>query len=134
MLFFGVAVPILIPPSTADPRGFSASTSLSHQGVGDGISRPHVTVFNDMLSNVTFSSRPSPVIAAGSDHPAGAAAYFEGTNIMVYVRGTEDEPGDWWDKPSDGRFGKVIGKGGVLVNAHYDSYGLPRTRLMPYAG
>lgn len=43
--------------------------------------------------------------------------YTENENVVVYIRGTEDEEGTWWEdtaKPYDGQ-------GGVLVNAHYDS-------------
>ncbi|KAF3770932.1 hypothetical protein M406DRAFT_285744 [Cryphonectria parasitica EP155] len=74
-----------------------------------------VTVFNDLMSNVTmsFSGQPgSPV--------SSVAAYFEGTNVLVYIRGTEDEEGEWWKKRNN-RQKLPIGGGGVLVNAHYDS-------------
>ncbi|KAI1435920.1 hypothetical protein GGR50DRAFT_270666 [Xylaria sp. CBS 124048] len=48
-----------------------------------------------------------------------AATYFEGKNIIVYIRGKDDPPGRWWE---DGyKSDRVIGKGGVLLNAHYDS-------------
>lgn len=43
--------------------------------------------------------------------------YTENENVVVYIRGTEDDQGAWWEdtaKPYDGQ-------GGVLVNAHYDS-------------
>ncbi len=42
--------------------------------------------------------------------------------IIVYIRGTEDEPGDWWktDEYQQSDVGSVE-KYGVLVNAHYDS-------------
>lgn len=77
---------------------------------------PHgVTVFNDLMSNVTmsFSGQPgSPV--------SSVAAYFEGTNVLVYIRGTEDEEGEWW-KTKGSRRKLPIGGGGVMVNAHYDS-------------
>ncbi|KAM0327662.1 hypothetical protein ACHAQA_005955 [Verticillium albo-atrum] len=76
---------------------------------------PAVTVFDDNISNVTWATD----IGMLGDHTAGVGTYFEGTNKLVYIRGTEDEEGEWW------RSGKtdvrVIGKGGVLVNAHYDS-------------
>ena len=65
-------------------------------------------VFSDVTSNVTFSTE----LLGGP----GYSVYFEGTNIIVYVRGSEDEEGDWWKKK-----GKPESKGGVLVNAHYDS-------------
>ena len=64
-------------------------------------------IFNDMLSNISFTINPF-------DAP-GVSTYFEGTNIIVYIRGTDDEEGDWWTRD------KLDGPGGVLVNAHYDS-------------
>lgn len=77
----------------------------------------NITVFNDLLSNVTVSFGGAPG-ARKDNTQTGNAAYFEGTNIIVYIRGTLDEQGEWWKK----RHRKLpIGKGGVLVNAHYDS-------------
>lgn len=68
-----------------------------------------VVVFSDVVSNVSLS-------ASGSVGEPGMSVYFEGTNIIVYIRGSnDDEQGSWWlekETPS---------KGGVLVNAHYDS-------------
>lgn len=64
-----------------------------------------VTVFSDTSSNISFSGTQP-----------GLSVYFEGSNIIVYVRGSQDDPADWWlssDQPT--------GKGGVLVNAHFDS-------------
>ena len=48
------------------------------------------------------------------------AAYFEGTNILVYIRGKSDDQGKWWDTAGahDSRRNE---KGLTLVNAHYDS-------------
>lgn len=93
-----------------------------------------VTVFDDLDSNFTVRMDQ---VRLGTNAPTrsngGSAVYFEGTNIMVYIRGTDDKQGDWWKtdrKVRDGgegelatqaREGKLIGKGGVLVNAHYDS-------------
>lgn len=80
-----------------------------------------VTVFNDITSNFTVSMDQSRI---GTNAPSrangGIAAYFEGTNIMVYIRGTDDEEGEWW-KRGKRKEGQVIGKGGTLINAHYDS-------------
>lgn len=74
-----------------------------------------VTVFNDLKSNVTMSFSGQPGSPASS-----VAAYFEGTNVLVYIRGTEDEEGEWWNVKGNRR--KLpIGGGGVMVNAHYDS-------------
>lgn len=66
-----------------------------------------VTVFKDDVSNVTFVDdwRKEPW-----------TCYGESDNILVYIRGKEDEAEDWW---KDG--GKYDGQSGVLVNAHFDS-------------
>lgn len=70
-----------------------------------------VVVFNDMVSNLSFTSKTST-----TDGKAGFSIYFEGTNIIVYIRGSEDDPSDWFLTGD-----KFEGKGGVLVSAHYDS-------------
>ena len=44
------------------------------------------------------------------------AGYGESTNLIVYVRGENDQDGDWWESDK-----KYNGQSGVLVNAHYDS-------------
>ncbi|KAI0015103.1 hypothetical protein F4780DRAFT_116247 [Xylariomycetidae sp. FL0641] len=71
----------------------------------------NMVVVEDTLSNITATGTVWSASTAGT--------YFEGTNIIVYIRGEDDPPGKWWDS----RAGKdrVIGKGGVLMNAHYDS-------------
>ncbi|KAL4787664.1 hypothetical protein BJX76DRAFT_345355 [Aspergillus varians] len=66
--------------------------------------RPDAFVFDDTRSNLTFARD-------------NLAVYFEGTNILVYIRGEEDGAELWWELPE----GRPKGKGGVLVNAHYDS-------------
>jgi hypothetical protein len=48
------------------------------------------------------------------------AAYFEGTNILVYIRGRADDQGRWWDAEA-ARNSRRNKKGLTLVNAHYDS-------------
>lgn len=73
------------------------------------------------MSNVTISFGGIPG-SPGSK----VAAYFEGNNVIVYIRGTDDEQGEWW-KTRDNRRKLPIGGGGVMVNAHYDSYELPFT-------
>ena len=68
-----------------------------------------VILFPDMTSNVSFSS-------SRSTGEPGISVYFEGTNIIVYIRGSEEgEAGSWWLENA------TPNKGGVLVNAHYDS-------------
>lgn len=75
----------------------------------DGSNSIHI--FNDLTSNLTFSSSNSSMSVAHA-----------GLNIIVYIRGTEDEPGDWWktEEKQQSDVGSVE-KYGVLVNAHYDS-------------
>ena len=76
------------------------------------------TIFNDNTSNYTSTN----LLGWGSKGRAAAySTYFEGNNIIVYVRGSEDEDGDWWNTKSYNAASKTIGKGGVLVNAHFDS-------------
>lgn len=74
-----------------------------------------VTIFNDFESNYTTTALTSLGV---NGRRAGISAYFEGSNIIVYIRGTEDEEGDWWNLP---HAEQIHGKGGVLVNAHFDS-------------
>ncbi|KAF1816334.1 endoplasmic reticulum metallopeptidase 1 [Eremomyces bilateralis CBS 781.70] len=62
------------------------------KGPSARVSEDFATVENDLSSNVTSSSQ-------------GLSVYFEGTNIMVHVKGTPE-------------FSHL---GAVLVNAHYDS-------------
>ena len=69
----------------------------------------HVVVFNDLYSNLSSS------INASALRPA-ICTYFESTNIIIYIRGSEDDPTDWWRTNTS-----PSGEGGVLVNAHYDS-------------
>lgn len=74
-----------------------------------------VVVFSDLISNVTssISGRPRET---GSGRQPGFSVYFEGTNIIVYIRGSEDGDKDWWSGNES-----LPEKGGVLINAHYDS-------------
>ena len=50
-------------------------------------------IFNDLLSNYTSTALTKIGV---SGRRAGISTYFEGNNIIVYIRGTEDEEGDWW--------------------------------------
>jgi hypothetical protein len=82
---------------------------------------PAVTVFDDMVSNLTQRMDQARLgTNAPSRSTGGTAAYFEGTNIMVYIRGTDDEEGEWW-KSKKAKEARLIGRGGTLINAHYDS-------------
>ena len=91
---------ILAEQETADP---SNTTEL------------RIHIFSDLTSNLTFSSTPASVVSGWA--AAGISVYFEGTNIIVYIRGSEDGEDSWWKDPK----GKPNNDGGVLVNAHYDS-------------
>lgn len=76
--------------------------------IGVGQTGPKaVTVFEDNISNVTFVDdfRKEPW-----------TCYGESENILVYLRGSDDKEGDWWNTTE-----KYEGQSGVLVNAHYDS-------------
>jgi hypothetical protein len=61
-----------------------------------------VDIIDDNLSNVTFAS-------------AATTVYFEGTNLIVAIRGSED------DQPFHPAGDRRPDNAGVLVNAHYDS-------------
>ncbi|XMA08059.1 hypothetical protein WAI453_000850 [Rhynchosporium graminicola] len=78
---------------------------------------PAVIIFNDLVSNYTSNALTSIGV---SGRKLGSSVYFEGNNIIVYIRGTEDEGEDWW-KPVPPYTHRVHGKGGVMVNAHIDS-------------
>lgn len=71
---------------------------------------PDVLVLDDKQTNLTFSG-------GGVGNKPITGVYFEGKNIIVYIRGKDEGKEDWWNLPH----GKPKGKGGVLVNAHYDS-------------
>jgi hypothetical protein len=57
---------------------------------------------------------------AGLGSAASIGAYFEGQNILVYIRGKQDDTGSWWDANSIHET-RRNSKGLTLVNAHYDS-------------
>ncbi|KAI9803639.1 MAG: hypothetical protein M1833_000551 [Piccolia ochrophora] len=100
---------------------------LDYIGVGSTPERVHnsssgAVIFNDMLSNVTFSSG-GRLSSSGRYRDAGQSVYFEGTNIIVYIRGELDDEG-WWldtDNAIIGEQRKTGSSHGVLVNSHYDS-------------
>ncbi|KAI1375126.1 peptidase family M28 family [Hypoxylon crocopeplum] len=79
----------------------------------NGANDSSMVVFADDVSNITTANA---VFGASSS----VGTYFEATNVLVYIRGKDDPQGRWWEDDtvySD----KIIGKGGVLMNAHYDS-------------
>ncbi|PWY76326.1 hypothetical protein BO70DRAFT_388646 [Aspergillus heteromorphus CBS 117.55] len=73
--------------------------------------KPDVFVFDDTHSNLTFVGNPLK--------SANTGVYFEGTNILVYIRGQDDSRTQWWLEPNG--VPPAGQSGGVLVNAHYDS-------------
>lgn len=89
---------------------------LKGNGVATRREQAPAIVFSDMTSNVTFSNSGQ---SAGSNvgREPGVSVYFEGTNIIIYIRGSDDEDGEWWARKQT--HNEV--RGGVLVNAHYDS-------------
>lgn len=64
-----------------------------------------------------FAYDPSNVTYVDDQRHSVWTAYTESQNLLVYIRGKEDDEGDWW---ADGK-GYEGKHGGVLVNAHYDS-------------
>lgn len=66
-----------------------------------------VKIYNDLESSLLFSSKDSPITVA-----------FNGENIIVYIRGSDDEEGLWWE---DAHEKDTFHKYGVLINAHFDS-------------
>lgn len=83
------------------------------------VANADVVVFNDIKSNVTYRDRVDPT----KDYKVNRTAnYFEGTNVYIYIRGSEDASGDWWSAQHvDEEMTKSMKKKGVLVNAHFDS-------------
>lgn len=80
-------------------QGISADAKNGILPTGNHTADSAVTVFDDLVSNVTCSALGS-LGAPGSARKPGQSVYFEGTNIMVYIRGTEDEDGPWWNSVS----------------------------------
>ncbi|RKF56093.1 Vacuolar membrane protease [Erysiphe neolycopersici] len=73
-----------------------------------------VFVFDDLTANFTSTDVPT------KKRKVGTSKYFEGSNIIVYIRGTKDQQDDWW-KPSPPYIKHHHGRAGILVNAHFDS-------------
>jgi hypothetical protein len=83
------------------------------------MSSPGVVIFNDMVSNGTYPAFWS-LGTSGGKKTAVQLTYFEGTNIYVYIRGSQDDDGPWWSS-HDTRRSLKGSKGITMVNAHYDS-------------
>lgn len=72
------------------------------------LTNEEVDIIDDNISNATFSSRNTTV-------------YFEGTNIMVAIRGSNDKEPFYPNDETTLARRRASKNGGVLVNAHYDS-------------
>ncbi|EQL02347.1 Peptidase family M28 family [Ophiocordyceps sinensis CO18] len=104
---------------TVETLGHAARNRSSrfhlNQGKGHGAESdakaPKVTVFDDRLANVTYTSK-------GAQYWMGQ--YFEGSNFYLYIHGKDDPQGDWW-APDQGPLKASRRTGGVLVNCHFDS-------------
>ncbi|ETS81119.1 hypothetical protein PFICI_06121 [Pestalotiopsis fici W106-1] len=85
-----------------------------------GAHSDNLVIFDDKVNNITMAGdERAPKPLQGPDfHPKTIGTYFEANNIAVYIRGKQDPAGSWWESDSKE---KPIGKGGVLVNAHFDS-------------
>jgi len=73
-----------------------------------GLGSDLVQIIDDNVSNITFSSGNTTV-------------YFEGTNIIVAIRGSEDKEAFYPATQTPLTSVRASRNGGVLVNAHYDS-------------
>ncbi|KAM3542069.1 hypothetical protein ARSEF1564_005025 [Beauveria bassiana] len=100
-------------PYTVDRSGGRVWRADARTAAGNA---PSVTLFDDQVSNATFITE-NTVKGRKADTQSGQ--YFEGTNLYAYIRGKEDPEGEWWS--SDDAAETFRGKGGVLVNCHYDS-------------
>lgn len=102
--------------------GFCSSRSaVSINGVESRstVDQPRAVIFDDQLSNVTWTQDLSGSLGTNIGPASWIGQYFEGNNIYVYIRGQDDPEGEWWNTESS--YKKAHGKGGVLVNCHFDS-------------
>ncbi|KAF3000934.1 hypothetical protein E8E13_008792 [Curvularia kusanoi] len=83
-------------------------TRITHVIKSKNLKSKQVEVLNDVVSNATFSSSNTTV-------------YFEGTNIITVIRGSEDDEPFFSSNQSAPKISRRPNNGGVLVNAHYDS-------------
>ena len=86
---------------------------------GNGSQPTKVTIFDDQVSNVTWTYNMGGKVGANIGPAVWAGQYFEGNNFYIYIHGKDDPKGDWW--LTDSAYKKAHSKGGVLVNTHFDS-------------
>lgn len=98
--------------------GTFSSVTTTHEDLRARDTPPLAVIFNDLISNYT-STALTRIGVSGRRN--GISTYFEGSNIIVYIKGTEDEQDDQWWMPPPPFTKRVHGKGGVMVNAHFDS-------------
>ena len=98
------------------PNGIEPFATESYDERRVRLVSPPVTVFSDLVANYTSTALTNIGVTG---RRAGISTYFEGNNIIVYIRGTEDEAGEWW-KPIP-YTPHSHGQGGVMVNSHFDS-------------
>lgn len=99
------------------------SLGASTESIGQRNTGMDVVVFDDNEANFTMTASYGILGARpGEKRPPGTGTYFEGTNVYVYIRGKQDADGDWW---TDSKYTDKHHSGGVLVNAHYDSWVIP---------
>ncbi|PKS11039.1 hypothetical protein jhhlp_002800 [Lomentospora prolificans] len=98
-------------------RGISASNKEFAMANARDEESPLATIFNDLVSNVTVTLAKSSSIGT-VDPTCGLGTYFEGSNLIVYIRGTDDDKGEWWKREP---YEWSTDHHGTLVNAHFDS-------------
>ncbi|KAH7309598.1 hypothetical protein B0I35DRAFT_440302 [Stachybotrys elegans] len=101
------------------PDGSALVDTDENQDLATGPRPRGVTVFDDNLSNGTWMYNPLKVATSNIYAAPARGQYFEGNNLYIYIHGKEDPEGDWWATQSS--YKKAHGKGGVLVNCHFDS-------------
>jgi hypothetical protein len=91
-------------------RNNATGAHIASQQQGKETRKPAI-IFDDITSNLTFGSNDSSLTVA-----------FTGTNIIVYIPGSEDvDPLDLKEHSNLRIDDASRPKGGVLVNAHFDS-------------
>ncbi len=74
------------------PRSHVALDSIQKRSTG-----PAATIFTDTISNVSMATYRIQNASWTGDRDQALGLYFEATNIFVYIRGSEDDDGEWWN-------------------------------------